>query len=298
MRLGTTFVLVALAHVLVIVLLLSHFGWPGSADSEGDTDSISGQSGIVIPVTLEKAEDPEPISTPEAEAKAETTSQPEPEPEPDPEPRAQPEAEPTPEPQSEEETTQPENANNETDKELVLENDSDAAPKPAATEPDEPKPSEPKPTEPAPAAPATPAPPSAPTSSPTSSPSTSPATTPSTAPTDSSTSASGSGPALISEPHESHPETPAQVDPNYLHRPSPIYPAQSRRLREEGTVVLRVSLDARGTVQDIAIQTSSTFERLDQAALEAVRQWRFVPATRGQTAVPSTVLVPIAFRNQ
>ena len=102
----------------------------------------------------------------------------------------------------------------------------------------------------------------------------------------------------MSEQTQSHPETPAQVDPNYLHRPNPVYPALSRRLREEGTVVLRVSLDARGTVQDIAIQTSSNFERLDQAALEAVRQWRFIPATRGQVAVPSTVLVPIAFRNQ
>lgn len=261
LRLGTTFVLVALAHVLVIILLLSHFGWPGSADSEGDAGSVSGQSGIVIPVTLEKAEDPEPISTPE------------------------PEAEPT--PQSEEETTQPAKDNDERDKELLIESDPDAAPEPDVPEPAAPTPAAPPPT-----------PKSAPAAASVSAPVSAPVTAPSTALTQSNTSGSGSGPALISEPPEPQTETPAQVDPNYLHRPNPVYPALSRRLREEGTVVLRVTLDARGAVQDIAIETSSSFERLDQAALEAVRQWRFIPATRGQVAVPSTVLVPIAFKNQ
>lgn len=273
LRLGTTFVLVALAHVLVIVLLLSHFGWPGSADSEGDTDSISGQSGIVIPVTLEKAKDPEPVSTTEPEAKAESKL-----------PSA---------PQPDEETTQRAEDKTEPDKEIVHESDPDATPEPALPAAAAvPAPAEPRPSEPPPA------PTTAPATAPVTAPSTSiESSSPSTL-TNSSTSGSGSGPALMSEQTQSHPETPAQVDPNYLHRPNPVYPALSRRLREEGTVVLRVSLDARGTVQDIAIQTSSNFERLDQAALEAVRQWRFIPATRGQVAVPSTVLVPIAFRNQ
>ncbi len=89
---------------------------------------------------------------------------------------------------------------------------------------------------------------------------------------------------------------PAQVDPNYLHRPSPAYPALSKRLREAGTVLLRVSLDDKGIVQDIAIQTSSDFQRLDQAALEAVRQWRFIPASRGAQPVSASVLIPIEFK--
>jgi protein TonB len=94
------------------------------------------------------------------------------------------------------------------------------------------------------------------------------------------------------------PLTPAHVDPNYLHRPNPVYPALSKRLREEGTVLLRVNLDAQGIVLDIHIEKSSRFQRLDQAALEAVKQWRFVPAKRGQVAMPSSALVPIEFKQQ
>ena len=124
---------------------------------------------------------------------------------------------------------------------------------------------------------------------------------PSNATTSSATNSSSNpapGPAQTSANLDSPPLTPAQVDPNYLHRPDPVYPALSKRLREEGTVVLRVSLDAQGAVRDIQIESSSQFQRLDQAALEAVRQWRFIPATHGQVAVPSTVLVPIAFKHQ
>ena len=94
------------------------------------------------------------------------------------------------------------------------------------------------------------------------------------------------------------PLTPAHVDPNYLHRPNPVYPALSKRLREEGTVLLRVNLDAQGIVLDISIEKSSSFQRLDQAAHEAVKQWRFIPAKRGQEAMPSTALVPIEFKQQ
>jgi protein TonB len=94
------------------------------------------------------------------------------------------------------------------------------------------------------------------------------------------------------------PLTAAYVDPNYLHRPNPVYPALSKRLREEGTVVLRVNLDSQGNVLDITIEKSSSFQRLDQAALEAVKLWRFVPAKRGQVAMPSSALVPIEFKQQ
>jgi protein TonB len=98
--------------------------------------------------------------------------------------------------------------------------------------------------------------------------------------------------------NDSLPTIPAQVDPNYLHRPNPVYPAVSKRLREEGTVLLRVSLDTTGAVLEVTVQTTSTYQRLDLAAVEAVRQWRFIPATRGQQPVASTVLVPIAFKHQ
>jgi protein TonB len=104
--------------------------------------------------------------------------------------------------------------------------------------------------------------------------------------------------ALTNTIDDVQPIIPAQVDPNYLHRPNPVYPAASKRLREAGTVLLRVSLNAAGEVRDINVQTTSAYQRLDQAAMEAVRQWRFIPATKGQQPVASTVLVPIEFKHQ
>lgn len=82
---------------------------------------------------------------------------------------------------------------------------------------------------------------------------------------------------------------------DYLNNPPPVYPALSRRLGEQGQVMLRVLVRADGTPAEIAISDSSGSSRLDRAALEAVRRWRFVPARRGGTPVAAAVLVPISF---
>lgn len=82
---------------------------------------------------------------------------------------------------------------------------------------------------------------------------------------------------------------------DYLNNPPPVYPPASRRLGEAGRVVLRVFVRADGTPAEVAINHSSGSARLDQAALEAVRNWRFVPARRGDTPVPAPVLVPVSF---
>ncbi|WP_252217111.1 energy transducer TonB, partial [Clostridium sp. CMCC3677] len=60
----------------------------------------------------------------------------------------------------------------------------------------------------------------------------------------------------------------------------PSYPLESRRLHEEGTVVLAVLLSAEGQVAGISIAQSSGSDRLDQAALAAVRKWRWAPVFR------------------
>jgi protein TonB len=90
--------------------------------------------------------------------------------------------------------------------------------------------------------------------------------------------------------------TPARFDADYLNNPSPAYPPLSRRLGEQGRVVLRVPVSADGRPGLIDIKTSSGYPRLDAAARDAVGQWRFVPARRGEEAVAATVLVPIAFK--
>ena len=92
--------------------------------------------------------------------------------------------------------------------------------------------------------------------------------------------------------------TAARFDADYLHNPAPAYPSQSRRLKEEGTVLLLVRVSAQGTPLSVEVRNSSGFERLDEAGLQAVRQWRFVPAKRGNENVAASVLVPIQFKRQ
>jgi protein TonB len=91
------------------------------------------------------------------------------------------------------------------------------------------------------------------------------------------------------------PVTPPRVDASQLKNPAPPYPSLSRRLREEGTVVLELLILADGTVGEIRVQTSSGFPRLDQSALETVRYWKFVPARRGNEAIAYTYLQPLEF---
>jgi len=88
---------------------------------------------------------------------------------------------------------------------------------------------------------------------------------------------------------------PPQFDADYLDNPAPAYPALSRRLSEAGRVVLRVFVDAGGNARQIEIHTSSRFERLDQAAVDAVRRWRFAAARLGEQPVAAWVLVPVNF---
>lgn len=92
------------------------------------------------------------------------------------------------------------------------------------------------------------------------------------------------------------PVTAARFDADYLSNPRPVYPPASRRMGEEGKVVLRVRVSAQGQADRVELHKSSGFARLDDAALEAVGRWRFVPARRGDEAVAASVLVPIVFR--
>jgi protein TonB len=89
--------------------------------------------------------------------------------------------------------------------------------------------------------------------------------------------------------------TAARFDAAYLNNPKPVYPNASRRLGEEGKVVLRVHVDPDGRPGEIEIRSSSGFARLDAAAYEAVSRWRFVPARRGDEAMAAWVAVPITF---
>jgi len=110
----------------------------------------------------------------------------------------------------------------------------------------------------------------------------------------------GRGP-LIAEPsppiRAPEPVTVApRLDPRFAARFQPNYPAASRRLDEEGTVLVRVRVGTDGRVIAAELLRSSGYPRLDEAAVaHARRAWRFVPATRDGAAVEGWREVPVRF---
>jgi protein TonB len=90
--------------------------------------------------------------------------------------------------------------------------------------------------------------------------------------------------------------SPPSYDAAYLHNPKPAYPGLSRRLNEEGKVMLRVKVSAQGLPLSVEIAQGSGFERLDESARQAVNRWRFIPARRGDEAVEGTFNIPVVFR--
>lgn len=109
-------------------------------------------------------------------------------------------------------------------------------------------------------------------------------------------------PAVVSAPAPATPiaappappklELPSS-DADYLNNPKPTYPALSRRLGEQGKVVIRTLIGVDGTAQDAAIQQSSGFDRLDQVALATARKWRYVPGKRA--GVPDAMWFNVPF---
>jgi protein TonB len=84
-------------------------------------------------------------------------------------------------------------------------------------------------------------------------------------------------------------------DADYLHNPKPEYPALSKRRGEQGRVVLRVLIGADGVAQRAEVHQTSGFERLDQAGLNTVLRWRYVPGKRGGQPEAMWFQVPINF---
>ena len=78
--------------------------------------------------------------------------------------------------------------------------------------------------------------------------------------------------------------------------PKPVYPFGARRRGEQGRVLLRVTVSPTGAASTVSVAESSGSERLDNSALETVRQWRFQPAHRAGTPVAAEVTVPIRFQ--
>ena len=86
--------------------------------------------------------------------------------------------------------------------------------------------------------------------------------------------------------------------PRYAENPKPVYPQEAKEKGYEGEVVLRVEVLINGRVGQIEIKKSSGHELLDHSALTAVKQWRFIPAKKGDVAIPLRVNIPVKFQLQ
>jgi len=106
----------------------------------------------------------------------------------------------------------------------------------------------------------------------------------------------------VAAPSPAPVNAPALTQPSfnadYLQNPAPRYPPLARRMGQQGKVVLRVLVNPGGGPAQIEVRASSGSDVLDEAALDAVRRWRFVPAKRGDQPVAAWVLVPITFTLQ
>jgi len=91
------------------------------------------------------------------------------------------------------------------------------------------------------------------------------------------------------------PVTVGDLDERMIEGKPPRYPMESRRKREEGTVLLRLLIGLDGRVAQVSIAQSSGFDRLDQAALQAARGWRWQPMVRDGDAVEVRGVMPIPF---
>ena len=107
-------------------------------------------------------------------------------------------------------------------------------------------------------------------------------------------------------------ETSGRVDPNatssksaesepvfdaaYLNNPAPFYPSAAKRKNIQGKVLVNVAVKIDGTPSSVEISRSSGSSQLDEAAIAAIKQWRFIPAKSNGKAVAANVIVPIEFK--
>jgi len=112
--------------------------------------------------------------------------------------------------------------------------------------------------------------------------------------------------AAVVSPHAPSPEdtsgsrVPAVVKatPLYQSNPKPVYPSLARRRGQQGTVMLQVMVSENGRVEQVTLHKSSGFTLLDNAALDTVKKWQFIPVTENGHSAATEVLVPVHFKLQ
>jgi protein TonB len=103
---------------------------------------------------------------------------------------------------------------------------------------------------------------------------------------------------ILAETETSPEAAPQLAHPMYLENQPPDYPPLARKQRYQGTTELVVLVTKDGTAHDLRLQNSSGHPVLDQAALAAVRHWKFVPGRQGVDPIAMWVTVPVRFELQ
>jgi|SRR5579864_1312091 len=83
--------------------------------------------------------------------------------------------------------------------------------------------------------------------------------------------------------------------PKVLSKTEPVYTAEARTAKIEGTVELSLEIDADGLAQDIQVLRSLD-GGLDQSAVAAVQQWRFKPGEKSGKPVRVAAKIEVNFR--
>jgi TonB family protein len=89
--------------------------------------------------------------------------------------------------------------------------------------------------------------------------------------------------------------TPPTALANVLSNPPPPYPRQSRRLGEQGKVVVAAEIATSGKALQAFVNITSGYPRLDHAALESVKKWQFIPGKKAGVSQKMWVNIPINF---
>lgn len=108
----------------------------------------------------------------------------------------------------------------------------------------------------------------------------------------------GSSGQAASTGGSSHPTMDDIIRPSLYAKVDPVYPPEAKQANIEGTVVLKIQILSSGRTGNISVYRSSGNSELDQAAIDAVENWQFIPAKNGSTgqAISCNIIQPIAFQ--
>jgi TonB family protein len=86
---------------------------------------------------------------------------------------------------------------------------------------------------------------------------------------------------------------PKSKPPNLIRQIGPDYPDDAKKKGIEGTVLLGIIIDDHGRVADVSLLRS--VPGIDQAAIDAVKEWQYAAATYGSRPIPYSTTVSMRF---